>query len=64
MEEGKGKKEEVVMVRAAADEQFDGEKWVHDSSTDHKGRLPLRASTGAWRASLFIIGEPSTDTYI
>lgn len=33
------------------------EKWVHDSSLDHKGRLPLRASTGAWKASLFIIGN-------
>ncbi|KAL8517443.1 hypothetical protein ACS0TY_015620 [Phlomoides rotata] len=31
------------------------EKCVHDSSLDHKGRLPLRASTGAWKASLFII---------
>ncbi|KAH8506067.1 hypothetical protein Peur_044651 [Populus x canadensis] len=31
------------------------EKWVHDSSVDHKGRVPLRASTGAWKASLFII---------
>lgn len=31
------------------------EKWVYDSSLDHKGRVPLRASTGAWKASLFII---------
>ncbi|KAK4396189.1 protein NRT1/ PTR FAMILY 5.7 [Sesamum angolense] len=31
-------------------------KWVYDSSLDHKGRIPLRASTGAWKASLFIIG--------
>ncbi|CAL0324750.1 unnamed protein product [Lupinus luteus] len=30
-------------------------KWVHDSSVDHKGRIPLRASTGSWKASLFII---------
>ncbi|KAL8102298.1 hypothetical protein AgCh_026979 [Apium graveolens] len=29
--------------------------YVHDSSVDHKGRLPLRASTGAWKASFFII---------
>ncbi|KAA8516366.1 hypothetical protein F0562_016659 [Nyssa sinensis] len=34
---------------------FDEEKWVCDSSADHKGRVPLRASTGVWRASLFII---------
>lgn len=31
------------------------EKWVYDSSVDHKGRVPLRTSTGAWKASLFII---------
>lgn len=36
-------------------EEFDEEKWVYDSSLDYKGRLPLRASTGAWKASLFII---------
>ncbi|KAK4800926.1 hypothetical protein SAY86_021413 [Trapa natans] len=36
-------------------EETDGEKWVHDSSTDHKGRLPLRVSSGSWRASVFII---------
>ncbi|XP_068644075.1 protein NRT1/ PTR FAMILY 5.6-like [Aristolochia californica] len=33
----------------------DGEKWVYDSSVDHKGRIPLRSSTGEWKASLFII---------
>lgn len=33
----------------------DEEKWVYDSSVDYKGRVPLRASTGAWKASLFII---------
>jgi len=32
-------------------------KWVLDSSLDHKGRVPLRASTGSWRSSLFIIGK-------
>nr|KYP75881.1 Peptide transporter PTR2 [Cajanus cajan] len=31
------------------------EKWVHDASVDYKGRLPLRASTGVWKASLFIL---------
>nr|XP_043635789.1 protein NRT1/ PTR FAMILY 5.6-like [Erigeron canadensis] len=35
--------------------EVDEQKWVYDSSLDHKGRLPLRASTGAWKASLFII---------
>ncbi|RWW34308.1 hypothetical protein GW17_00000944 [Ensete ventricosum] len=36
--------------------QDDEEKWVCDSSVDHKGRVPRRASTGCWKASLFIIG--------
>ncbi|KAK7292889.1 hypothetical protein RJT34_15745 [Clitoria ternatea] len=30
-------------------------KWVHDSSVDHRGRVPLRASTGTWKAAFFII---------
>ncbi|KAL9230163.1 hypothetical protein vseg_005550 [Gypsophila vaccaria] len=29
--------------------------YVHDSSLDYKGQLPLRASTGSWRAALIII---------
>ncbi|KAK9684225.1 hypothetical protein RND81_10G194900 [Saponaria officinalis] len=33
----------------------DNEKWVCDSSLDYKGNLPLRASTGVWKASFFII---------
>ncbi|KAI3937446.1 hypothetical protein MKW98_018745 [Papaver atlanticum] len=33
----------------------DEEKWVYDSSLDHKGRVPLRSSTGAWKASLFVV---------
>ncbi|KAJ8624254.1 hypothetical protein MRB53_032784 [Persea americana] len=40
-------------TRAAS--EVDGEKWVYDSSIDNEGRIPLRASTGAWKASLFII---------
>ncbi|KAL0336804.1 UNVERIFIED_CONTAM: protein NRT1/ PTR FAMILY 5.7 [Sesamum calycinum] len=36
-------------------QQPDCEKWVYDSSVDYKGRVPLRASTGAWKAALFII---------
>lgn len=35
-----------------------GEKWVHDSSVDYKGRVPLRASTGVWKAAFFIISKP------
>ncbi|OIW18907.1 hypothetical protein TanjilG_25350 [Lupinus angustifolius] len=30
-------------------------KWVHDSSVDHKGTIPLRASTGSWKAAFYII---------
>lgn len=33
----------------------DEQRWVHDSSVNHKGKVPLRASTGAWKAALFII---------
>ncbi|KAL3639488.1 hypothetical protein CASFOL_017395 [Castilleja foliolosa] len=38
-------------------DEFVGEKFVHDSSLDYKGRTPLRASTGAWKASFFVIGN-------
>lgn len=37
--------------------EIDEQKWVNDSSVDHKGRVPLRGSTGVWKASLFIIGK-------
>jgi len=33
------------------------EKWVHDASVDYKGRVPLRASTGVWKASLFVLSK-------
>ncbi|KAI3875539.1 hypothetical protein MKW92_013545 [Papaver armeniacum] len=36
-------------------EEIKQEKWVNDASVDHKGRRPLRASTGVWKAALFII---------
>ncbi|KAE8666210.1 Protein NRT1/ PTR FAMILY 5.7 [Hibiscus syriacus] len=49
MDERNGK--EIRDIAVGEDE----ETWVYDSSVDHKGRLPLRASTGAWKASLFII---------
>ncbi|KAF8402992.1 hypothetical protein HHK36_011086 [Tetracentron sinense] len=35
--------------------ETDEEKWVYDSSVDHRGKVPLRASTGVWKAALFII---------
>ncbi|XP_062214123.1 protein NRT1/ PTR FAMILY 5.7-like [Phragmites australis] len=40
-------------LRVGADE--DHEEWVHDSSVDHRGRPPLRAATGSWKAAMFII---------
>lgn len=42
----------------------DYEKWVHDSSLDHQGRIPLRSSTGAWKASFFIIGIEFSEKFI
>ncbi|KAF8397393.1 hypothetical protein HHK36_016306 [Tetracentron sinense] len=41
--------------KSSESEEVDDKKWVYDSSVDHKGRVPLRASTGVWKASLFII---------
>ncbi|XP_007009172.2 PREDICTED: protein NRT1/ PTR FAMILY 5.6 [Theobroma cacao] len=47
--------EQEAKRQDAKDEGRDEEKWVHDSSVNHKGKVPLRASTGVWKASLFII---------
>lgn len=52
MEERKGSASKSSKV--AVENQ---EKWVYDSSVDHKGNVPLRASTGVWKASLFIVGK-------
>lgn len=38
-------------------EESNEEKWVYDGSFDYKGRVPLRASTGAWKASFFVISK-------
>jgi hypothetical protein len=35
----------------------DDEVWVHDASVDHRGRPPSRATTGAWKAAMFIVCE-------
>lgn len=42
-------------VDGNCEEINDEMKWVLDSSLDHRGRVPLRASTGSWKSSLFII---------
>ncbi|XP_009378872.2 protein NRT1/ PTR FAMILY 5.6-like [Pyrus x bretschneideri] len=47
MEERRGAKSSKVIE--------DEEQWVYDSSLDHKGNIPIRASTGVWKASLFIV---------
>jgi hypothetical protein len=41
-----------------------GEEWVNDSSVDHKGRPPFRASTGWWKAAVFIICECDRSTLL
>lgn len=50
------KKKEIMEIDGGVVE-VDETKWVYDSSMDHKGELPLRASTGSWKASFFIIGK-------
>ncbi|AES71051.2 putative proton-dependent oligopeptide transporter family, major facilitator superfamily [Medicago truncatula] len=36
-------------------EESEQEKWVYDGSVDCKGKVPLRAKTGVWIASLFVL---------
>lgn len=38
-------------------EESEEDKWVHDASVDYRGRVPLRAFTGVWKASLFILSK-------
>ncbi|KAJ7961353.1 protein NRT1/ PTR FAMILY 5.6-like [Quillaja saponaria] len=42
-------------MEAESAAKIDEQRWVYDSSMDHKGRAPLRASTGSWKAAFFII---------
>ncbi|XP_004308908.1 PREDICTED: putative peptide/nitrate transporter At2g37900-like [Fragaria vesca subsp. vesca] len=46
---------EKRLKRSGGETRREEENLVHDSSIDYKGRVPLRASTGVWKASLFII---------
>jgi len=41
-------------------EESEQEKWVYDGSVDCKGKVPLRAKTGVWIASLFVLSKIST----
>ncbi|XP_012573172.1 protein NRT1/ PTR FAMILY 5.7-like [Cicer arietinum] len=47
---------EINIIDAKTGEIDDEMKYVHDSSLDYKGRIPLRSSTGSWKAAFFIIG--------
>ena len=38
-------------------EECEEERWVNDGSVDYKGRVPLRSSTGVWKASLFVLSK-------
>ncbi|KAL8539114.1 hypothetical protein ACS0TY_000922 [Phlomoides rotata] len=42
------------------EKEDDPAMWVHDS-LDHRGRTALRASTGAWKAAIFIIAIEITE---
>ncbi|KAF3433622.1 hypothetical protein FNV43_RR24725 [Rhamnella rubrinervis] len=42
-------------VAQGENHQEEEDNWVYDSSVDFNGGVPLRASTGVWKASLFII---------
>ncbi|AQK61883.1 protein NRT1/ PTR FAMILY 5.6 [Zea mays] len=45
----------LEVARGAMDDDDHEEAWVHDSSVDHRGRSPARATTGSWKAAMFII---------
>lgn len=48
---------EIDEIKMKKTTEIDEQKWVYDSSVDYKGRVPLRASTGGWKASFLIIGK-------
>lgn len=49
--------QEMEKRKGCIREESEEEKWVHDASVDYKGRVPLRASTGVWKASLFVLSK-------
>ncbi|KAK9168300.1 hypothetical protein Syun_000440 [Stephania yunnanensis] len=55
MEQGRLDHERIKRVDDEVILEDDQEKWVYDSSIDHEGRIPRRSTTGAWRASLFVL---------
>ena len=50
-------KQEMEKRKQGKSEGNEKQKWVHDASVDYKGRVPLRASTGVWKASLFVLSK-------
>lgn len=48
--------QEMKRKRSSGEDQEE-KKRMYDCSVDFKGRVPLRASTGGWKAYLFIIGN-------
>ncbi|XP_014495084.1 protein NRT1/ PTR FAMILY 5.6-like [Vigna radiata var. radiata] len=42
-------------------EEKEEQKWVLDDSVDYKGRVPLRAATGVWKASLFVLAVSTSE---
>ncbi|CAJ1863329.1 unnamed protein product [Sphenostylis stenocarpa] len=47
--------QEMEKRKRGKNEEKEEEKWVHDESVDYKGRVPLRAATGVWKASFFVL---------
>ncbi|KAF7831011.1 protein NRT1/ PTR FAMILY 5.6-like [Senna tora] len=47
--------EKKMMKSTRSSEETEQQKCVLDGSLDYRGRLPLRASTGVWKASLFVL---------
>jgi hypothetical protein len=62
--ESDGPKKELMMRRQVSLSKSEDENRVHDLSVDYKGNIPLRASTGAWKAAVFIIGILINHPYI
>ena len=44
-------------------EEREHEKWVYDGSVDCKCKVPLRAKTGVWIASLFVLSKIFTSVH-
>ncbi|KAL5567612.1 hypothetical protein UlMin_024187 [Ulmus minor] len=54
MDEQQVKKKKGRINEGADQIDDDDQKWVFDTSVDYKGKVHFRASTGVWRASVFV----------